>query len=220
MSVYGASPETYESVTGRREGFYETRRGIQTLLENGATDIILKMTVTKENFIDLERVNDYFLRLQDDYGKDRVRRAFSSLIYPKYDQNTEVLKQMVSIDQQVWLAQNKYVGQFIHPHRPDVQSPLCNAGISVLHISANGDVLPCNYFCVPVGNVFQESLENIWHESEFLKKLRKRNPECVFCKYFTKCIRCPALSYYVHKDINKAPELLCKIVKAIHGVSF
>jgi len=65
VTVYGASAETYEAVTGHRDGFERTMRGIRALLDNGINTEI-KTTVVKANQNELEAL----IRIADKLGRE------------------------------------------------------------------------------------------------------------------------------------------------------
>ena len=89
----------------------------------------------------------------------------------------------------------------------------CVAGYSSLTILPNGDVYPCRRLPIYVGNVLKQTLEEIFYESEELKKLR--NPEntnihCQNCIYFDECkggAKCVSYGYWKDSYIDD-PQFL------------
>lgn len=63
VTMYGASSETYEIITGHRDGFDRTMRGIRALMDNGIPTEI-KTTVVKANQNELEAMT----RIADQFG--------------------------------------------------------------------------------------------------------------------------------------------------------
>jgi len=78
----------------------------------------------------------------------------------------------------------------------------CLAGISYCIISPTGNVQPCAYLDMPLGNVKQKSFDVIWHENEVLQKLRTMDYDgkCGRCDYKTKCGGCRARANYYNGD--------------------
>lgn len=78
----------------------------------------------------------------------------------------------------------------------------CLAGISYCIISPRGDVQPCAYLNVPVGNVRLEPFMEIWRHNEVLKELRSENysGKCGQCGYRRVCGGCRARAYYYSSD--------------------
>jgi putative heme d1 biosynthesis radical SAM protein NirJ2 len=74
----------------------------------------------------------------------------------------------------------------------------CLAGISYCIISPKGDVQPCAYMDIRLGNVREKAFDIIWKESPMLKELRDMEYEgkCGICDYRSKCGGCRARAYY------------------------
>lgn len=78
----------------------------------------------------------------------------------------------------------------------------CLAGTAYCIISPRGDVQPCAYLNIPLGNVRQISFNQIWRENEVLQKLRTLDYKggCGQCEYKRICGGCRARAYYYHQD--------------------
>ncbi len=80
----------------------------------------------------------------------------------------------------------------------------CAAGKSYCTILSNGDVTPCAFIPLHVGNINKESLYDIWHKSEILINLRKTNKlkgKCMSCNLNEICGGCRAFAYAKNNDI-------------------
>lgn len=76
----------------------------------------------------------------------------------------------------------------------------CIAAQSICFINSEGDVLPCSYFPMPAGNIFGESLKDIWENSKLFEDLRNFKDyegKCGVCKYLGVCGGCRARAYAV-----------------------
>ena len=76
----------------------------------------------------------------------------------------------------------------------------CVAGQSICFINSSGDVYPCSYFPVPAGNVFKESIRDIWYNSELFNEIRNfkgYEGKCGVCNYLSVCGGCRARAYAV-----------------------
>jgi AdoMet-dependent heme synthase len=86
-------------------------------------------------------------------------------------------------------------------HLPDAGTvPVggCAAGISGLTILADGTVTPCRRLPIPLGNVRNDSLRQIWAESAVLNDLRDRTKytgRCGTCPRRAICRGCRAIAY-------------------------
>jgi radical SAM protein with 4Fe4S-binding SPASM domain len=74
----------------------------------------------------------------------------------------------------------------------------CAAGISGLTILSDGTLLPCRRLPVPIGNIRNDSLRELWAMSDVLNDLRDRNRykgKCGTCKRWAHCRGCRAIAY-------------------------
>lgn len=78
----------------------------------------------------------------------------------------------------------------------------CLAGTSYCIISPTGDVQPCAYLNLPVGNVKETPFDKLWKECEVLNKLRTLDYTggCGTCGYRKLCGGCRARAYFYHGD--------------------
>jgi radical SAM protein with 4Fe4S-binding SPASM domain len=79
----------------------------------------------------------------------------------------------------------------------------CLAGSAVCFISRTGDVQPCGYLPVQVGNVLKQPFGEIWaHAREFaaLRDTRQLKGKCGTCGYRTVCEGCRARAYAATGD--------------------
>lgn len=92
----------------------------------------------------------------------------------------------------------------------------CIAAQSILFVNSDGDVLPCSYFPVSAGNVFEKPLKEIWEHSDLfndLRDFRKYEGKCGVCKYIGVCGGCRARSYAVTGSYL-AEEPYCEYIPA------
>lgn len=74
----------------------------------------------------------------------------------------------------------------------------CLAGISYCIISPKGDVQPCAYLDIPLGNVKETPFDQIWANNPLLVQLRtmEYQGKCGICDYKERCGGCRARAYY------------------------
>lgn len=90
----------------------------------------------------------------------------------------------------------------------------CVSGICYIAVKSNGEAIPCPIWDVELGNVHLTTLEEIWHTSPILAKIR--NPDflhntCQKCTLRNKCNGgCRAMSYLIQGGITW-PDPLCWI---------
>ncbi len=65
----------------------------------------------------------------------------------------------------------------------------CSACDGLLSVGANGDVLPCASYDMPVGNLVRQDFANIWHSetATMFREKRCAPPSCQTCEQFAIC---------------------------------
>jgi radical SAM protein with 4Fe4S-binding SPASM domain len=89
---------------------------------------------------------------------------------------------------------------------PEKRQPSpCEAGYLRLWINSSGDIFPCSYMeNLPIGNIYCDSISDVWNNSPILKAMR--NPEllkgvCASCQYRDGCRGgCRGLAYFMEGD--------------------
>lgn len=79
----------------------------------------------------------------------------------------------------------------------------CPAGTHYLRITPQGDVTPCPYLPVVLGNVRHSRLRQIWESSEVLQKLRtlELGGRCGACEFKQRCVGCRARAFALSGDL-------------------
>ncbi len=91
----------------------------------------------------------------------------------------------------------------------------CGAGRIYCSIEHNGDIQPCVFLPIKVGNVLRDGFVNVWKNSEVLNALRDRDAEnyaCHACPFRYVCGGCRARAYAYYGDIL-APDPGCIIME-------
>lgn len=81
----------------------------------------------------------------------------------------------------------------------------CTAGVAACVVLPNGDVVPCPFFRIKAGNIYENNLKHIWFESEIFNALRNRplfDEPCGKCEYLSYCGGCRASAYYQKNKLN------------------
>lgn len=87
----------------------------------------------------------------------------------------------------------------------------CGCGRIYCCIEPNGDVWPCVFLPIKVGNIREKSFKEIWLNSPVLNELRDRSKlegHCKVCEFRNVCGGCRARAYGYFKDIQ-APDPGC-----------
>jgi radical SAM protein with 4Fe4S-binding SPASM domain len=87
----------------------------------------------------------------------------------------------------------------------------CECGDGLAFIASNGDVQPCGYAHITLGNLLETSLESIWSDSPHLIRWRgtKLNGKCLACEFGEICQGgCRASAYETTGDMI-SPDPAC-----------
>ena len=97
------------------------------------------------------------------------------------------------------------------------KQPLCSVGINDFCITSNGDVYPCSGWQAMIcGNVYKQSLKDIWDYSPQFAELRKITqgsfPKCLTCEARDYCHICLVQNYNESNgDMFKINPYYCEV---------
>jgi radical SAM protein with 4Fe4S-binding SPASM domain len=79
----------------------------------------------------------------------------------------------------------------------------CSVGLTYAGLTASGDLLPCVPAQIKLGNLVEQSLEEIWVSNELLNYIRNRKAlkgSCKICAHSGLCGGCRYTAYVAHGD--------------------
>lgn len=99
-------------------------------------------------------------------------------------------------------------------HAMNAMTKGCLAGTGVTFISHRGEVFPCGYLPLEAGNIREQNIADVWHDSPLFAELR--NPDllggaCGVCEFNKLCGGCRARSYGMLGD-HLAEEPFCTYI--------
>jgi len=88
----------------------------------------------------------------------------------------------------------------------------CGAGRLYCGMEPNGDIEPCVFIPIKVGNIKEQRLIDIWRNSPILKQIRNRDSfkGCGECEYKYICGGCRARAYAYFNDLQ-GPDPGCRL---------
>ncbi|WP_242939278.1 radical SAM/SPASM domain-containing protein [Tepidibacter thalassicus] len=126
------------------------------------------------------------------YGKDNID------LIPDYNDHFRMLKVLNNMqkDSKVRVSIEAPLIHFLEDS--NVSNLIgCGAGITQLGIDKDGNAYPCIFFRKNLGNILESGFEDIWFNSNVLKKMRNRDFEkCKDCHAKVTCGGCQACSEY------------------------
>lgn len=204
VSLYGATSEMHEGITRVPGSFAKTVNAIRLLHQSGVK-VHANAMVMRQNVKEIAKLNDFcHTELGEDIGTDpHITSATDGSTGPlSFRLNDEELKEYLR-----WkMADRKDIKVVLQP---------CNAGKTVVAISAQGKVFPCLAMRLTAGDLRKEPFRRIWSDSAMLRWLRGLTiddfRECRECKLVEACGRCQGASFGEEGSILARCRERCRI---------
>lgn len=206
-SLHGGM-EFHDDFTGKSGAWERTLKGIELLRRNGIK-VNVKMNVVRGNVGEMELVKEIAERFGCYAGFDPVivhrEDGDSSPISLRVENLNEVVRKMKK------LSKGKKGKRDFETHPPQY---LCGAGVTLIAIDAEGNVMPCVGWRRICGNVREKSLREIFYgeEMEEVRGINRRfRDKCPQCKLKDFCEFCLGLSIQENNGSVEPVEFLCKL---------
>lgn len=226
-SLYSMDPEIHDTITTVKGSFVKTKSAIEKLV---AADIPVQIScpVMKANCKGYAEVlkyaqslkckaqTDYIIMAQADFDTQNLANRIS------LEETEALLRDIIEWDRdykEQTLKQKPVSDAFVFDPERFARQPLCGAGNNGFCVTENGDVYPCaGWQAMVCGNVYKQSLRDIWENSEQFKVVRAVTrgdfPECLECEARNYCAMCLVRNY------NESNGDMFKINKHFCDVAF
>lgn len=208
VSLYSMDPEIHDFITTVKGSFAKSKAAIEKLV---AADIPVQIScpIMKANRKGYDKVLDYAKSLKIKAQTDYIMMARADLDTENLanrlsiEETEELLRNLIEHDinyRENTLEQLPVSDQIKFNLERFMKQPVCGVGYDNCCITANGDVYPCaGWQDYVLGNVYKQSLQEIWEQSERVKELRKITqasfPQCLECEARDYCARCLVRNY-------------------------
>lgn len=203
VSLYSMIPEHHDAITTVKGSFEKTKNAILKLIEHDLPVHVSCPTMkgNKNDFSDvLTWCHEHKIRAQTDY-----------IMMAEFNHETSNLANRLSVEEvgevikQISLGDEDYQKAIMTPdfvercnkNQFNPERRLCGVGISSCCMVANGNVYPCaGWQEMVLGNLQNDTLQNIWDNSEKIKWLRSLkmkdlgNGACCKCDKSAFCAPC------------------------------
>jgi len=219
ISLDGPDEETNDSIR-QEDTFNRVIENISLIKKKSSFEIILMFTVMRRNFRSLSA----FFKLSQELGTDgfiierfiplgRGRERMDEVLNKEeWRELIETLLNLFSIDEKNALLPYQAFQVNFHGEGPELLGAPCVIGKDGLCIMPEGIVFPCRRFPIPIGNLMNESLKEIWGSSSLLDQLRnKKNLKgrCGKCE-IEDCRGCRSLALSLTGDyLEEDPHCWC-----------
>ena len=226
-SLYSMVPEVHDFITTIKGSFAKTKNAIELLVKN---DIPVQiscpiMKANQKGYVDvlnyakslkIKAQTDYIMMARADLNTDNLANRMS------IEETEAFLRDLIQndTDYKEKTLEQPPVSDFI---KFDIErfkkQPICGVGYDSCCITANGDVYPCaGWQAYVLGNVYRQSLAEIWEKSERIVELRKIKQES-----FPACLECEARDYCAMclvRNYNESGGDMLKLNKHFCDVAF
>jgi radical SAM protein with 4Fe4S-binding SPASM domain len=213
VTLYGATAETYERVTGVPGSYGRCWRGIRLALDRGLP-LHLKAVVLTTNRHELPAMRTQAEELD-------VKFRYDGLVWPRLDGGQQPLDYRLSVEevvgldcedperQQAWADQARLCeGHLIRAEY--VYS--CGAGFRSFHVDSGGRLSVCAMSRRPAYDLLQGSFQDGWEALRAVtKEKRQLDTACRTCRVGPLCVQCPGWSRAVHDDDETPVEFVCAL---------
>ena len=225
VSLYSMNPEIHDKITTIKGSFVKSKTAIERLIKH---DIPVQiscplMKANKDGYREvLEYAQSLKIKAQTDYiMMAQANKDTSNLANRLSLEETEtVINEILDYDLDYLKEFERVIPKDIEMQRDReryLAQPICGVGYDNCCVTANGDVYPCaGWQDYILGNVYEQSLKEIWETSEKIKNLRKLTnasfPQCIDCEANQYCAMCLVRNYNENEgDMMKINKHFCEV---------
>jgi radical SAM protein with 4Fe4S-binding SPASM domain len=206
ISLDSSVPEKHDDFRGVKDSWQKAIQAIKALKQNGVL-VQVNTTVTQQNYSEIDEIMSlteklgvenfhlFFLvptgrgtKLADISSamyEDMIKSTFAKTARHKLNVRPSCAPQFMRIAKDMNLDMRQWVRG-------------CLAGLYYCRVYPNGDVTPCPYLPIKLGNTRENTFGEIWFNSPVMKDFRdfdKLKGKCGTCGYKRTCGGCRARAY-------------------------
>lgn len=219
VTLYGASPQTYQQVTGDPYAYEKTLQGIDLLLDAGI-ETQLRMTVTKDNIRDFEALRGFAKEKTGDFSytmilsepiRDGAGDAQGCRLSPQ-----EIIA--LDIDSDV-KQENGEIIRINDRQRslPQPEGMFCAGGKCSYWLSWDGSMLLCSLMETPSASPFETGFSPAWQKLVSAVSSVKSPNDCKSCQYRNYCAVCPGRLYAETGSFTQCSPYICEIARLLYN---
>lgn len=208
VSLYSMDATIHDFITTVKGSFEKTKTAIEKLVANDIP-VQISCPIMKANRKGYHKVLEYAKSLKIKAQTDYIMMARADLDTENLanrlslEETEELLRDLIKHDtsyREDTLQQLPISDQIKFNLERFKKQPVCGVGYDNCCITANGDVYPCSgWQSYVLGNVYKQSLKEIWENSPKIKELRKITqasfPKCLECDARDFCAMCLVRNY-------------------------
>lgn len=211
VSLDSSIPERHDEFRGVKGSWKRTVEGIETCRRNDI-DVQINTTVTQQNYDEIDDImalaekleaSKFHLFFLVPTGRGKKVEDVSPVMYEKMIKG--VLEKSSKYKLNVRPTCAPQFMRIAKLMKLDVKHWMrgCIAGLSYCRIYPTGEVTPCPYLPIKLGDIREKRFRSIWFNSEIFRTLRDFNNlkgKCGICEYRDVCGGCRARAYGLTSD--------------------
>lgn len=211
VSLDSSAPERHDEFRGVKGSWKRTVEGIEACRRNDV-DVQINTTVTQHNYDEIDNImalaeklgaSNFHLFFLVPTGRGKKVEDISPVMYEKMIRG--VLEKSAKCKLNVRPTCAPQFMRIAKMMKLELKhwSRGCIAGISYCRIYPTGEVTPCPYLPIKLGNIREKRFKSIWFNSEIFRTLRDFNNlkgKCGVCEYRDVCGGCRARAYGLTSD--------------------
>ena len=228
VSIDSYKPEHHDFNRGVKGMHKRAVRGLKNLFDSGLTPEVC-MVITRKNLYDIDKTAEFFYDMGVKYVRIGPAHPYSGKGFDNKEELSLTSDQLKIIGEKLISLNKKYAGEMeFYPTRhfvvytvdpPKHKLHRCGNGRTVLYIKPNGFVYPCIFMVYPkfkIGDVKKDRIEDIWNNSNLLKRIRyfdkNKVEKCSKCEARDLCSGgCRSSSLYHHGSIFEYDPYFCAL---------
>ena len=233
ISLDSVNPVNHDKFRGLEGAWEGLMRGIENL-KRANLDFLVQTSVTRWNYDEIPQIvelasqlgakvlNLYFL-VKTGRGKtvmDITPAQYEKMLLTLFELQAKYAnKMLISAKCAPHYKRVIYEQKSDSPFLQTYPSGTCPCGIYYCRITPEGDLTPCPYMPVSVGNLKEESFVKLWNRSKVFQELRNRElleGKCGACEFRDVCGGCRARAYAENGNYL-AEDPSCEYQPGQHG---
>ncbi|PKP56844.1 hypothetical protein CVT91_12080 [Candidatus Atribacteria bacterium HGW-Atribacteria-1] len=213
VSIHGVNAKTHDFIRGIQGSFEKAINTIKIANEIGLSTGI-STTLMKYNYKELPAILELALELKVSFhstslfvatGRGNLQQDLSPKEYQDFFKFWK-LKRDELYGRITLETHHETLYFLLDPSflKDNIGHMGCLAGYSIMRITPDGYVTPCNLLPIVAGNVRKQKLKDIWKNAKIFQDLRNRKllkGKCGLCEYKYICGGCRSTAYAYYKDI-------------------
>ncbi len=209
--------EIHDRITRSPGSWDDTVNGVKNLV-NENLYFTVNLTLSKWNYKDIGGTIDFLhsLGVKRVSANKLIYSGFGAKVAEKFDltpsEMRETLEEIIDRTSEydmdfIWYGVTRYCE--LNPLELGLGIKSCTACYITMAIEPNGNVIPCQSYYKPIGNILKDNWKKIWYHPLCIE-LRERRfmpQQCRECIFYNTCTGCP-----LEIPFKKYPEMALKEV--------